>query len=313
MGGGRAGGLFRKRKILWRDKLRKQFLNWTNTFIDLLIYHQNTNNIFSKNLLHLFWIIPARSGVLAKRTQLRECIYLFAKKLLGVKKSTQNDFIYGGFGRISYQTKRYFIIIKYWFKILSAQNNKYIKMVYELMLRDIELLPRKVNWVSTVRHLLMTLDFYAVWLGQGMGNNDGFMSALKQRLTDNFVQNWRSRLEDSSRAVFYRSVASFHFQPYLEHNNVYKFSQALSKLRVSSHRLEIEAGRWVTPHSIPVKDRKCVVCQVLEDEWTWRLMCVGLGMFTVCRRLRMNHLPLIVWILVLLKKLLAEMYVHRAL
>ena len=78
----------------------------------------------------------------------------------------------------------------------------------------------------------MTLGFYDVWSCQGVGNYDGFMSALKQRLTDNFVQNWHSRLEDSSRAVVYRSIASFYFQPYLEHINVYKFSQALSKLRV---------------------------------------------------------------------------------
>ena len=205
----------------------------------------------------------------------------FCKKLLGVKKSTQNDFIYGEFGRISYQTKRFFIIIKYWFKILSAHNNKYIKVVYELMLRDIELLPRKVNWASLVRHLLMTLGFYDVWLGQGVGNYDEFMTALKQRLTDNFVQNWHSRLEDSSRAVFYRSIASFHFQPYLEHINVSKFSQALSKLRISSHRLEIEAGRWVRPHSIPVNDRKCAVCQVLEDEYHFVLEC---RMYTELRR-----------------------------
>ena len=127
------------------------------------------------------------------------------------------------------------------------------------MLRDIELLPRKVNWASLVRHLLMTLGFNDVWLGQGVGSYDGFISILKQRLTDNFVQNWHSRLEESSRAVFYRSIASFQFQPYLEHLTVNKFSQALSKIRVSSHRLEIEAGRWVRPHSTPINDRKCLV------------------------------------------------------
>ena len=32
-------------------------------------------------------------------------------------------------------------------------------------------------------------------------------------------------------------------QPYLEKVNICKFSRAFSKLRVSSHRLEIEAGR----------------------------------------------------------------------
>ena len=205
----------------------------------------------------------------------------FCKKLLGVKKSTQNDIIYGEFGRTTYQTKCFFIIIKYWFKILSAYNNKYIKIVYELLLRDIERLPGKVNWASLVRHLLMTLGFHDVWLSQGVGNYDGFMSVLKQRLTDNFVQNWHSRLEESSRAVMYRSIASFQFQPYLHHLNVTKFSQSLSRLRVSSHRLEIEAGRWVRPHSIPVNDRKCLLCQVLEDEFHFVLEC---QMYTELRR-----------------------------
>ena len=40
------------------------------------------------------------------------------KKFLGVETSTQNDFVYGELGRTSYSTKRYFMIIKYWFKIL---------------------------------------------------------------------------------------------------------------------------------------------------------------------------------------------------
>ena len=52
-------------------------------------------------------------------------------------------------------TKRYFIIIKYWFKILSAQENNYVKMVYKLMLNDLDRLPNKANWASLVRNLLM--------------------------------------------------------------------------------------------------------------------------------------------------------------
>ena len=45
----------------------------------------------------------------------------------------------------------------------------------------------------------MQLGFYNVWLNQGVGNYNEFMSLLKQRfkswLTDNFVQNWSSRLD----------------------------------------------------------------------------------------------------------------------
>ena len=87
-----------------------------------------------------------------------------------MKKTTQNDFIYGELSRTSYITKIYFIILKYWFKINLAVENKYIKIVYNLMLRNLERLPNKVNWASLVKHLLMTLGFYNVWLGQGLGN-----------------------------------------------------------------------------------------------------------------------------------------------
>ena len=106
------------------------------------------------------------------------------------------------------------------------------------MLLDINRLPNKVNWASLLRDLFMSLGFNNVWLQQGVGDFNGFMSVLKQRLTDNFVQNWSARLENSSRALFYRSFVSFRFQPYLEFINIQKFSQSFSKLRMSSHRLE---------------------------------------------------------------------------
>ena len=52
-----------------------------------------------------------------------------------------------------------------------------------------------------------------------------------------------------------------------------KISHALSKLRVSSHRLQIEAGRWVRPRRIPVNERKCTICQVVEDEFHFIIEC----------------------------------------
>ena len=57
---------------------------------------------------------------------------------MGVKKTTQNDFIYGELGRTNFLTRRYLLIIKYWFKILSAGENKYVKRIYRLMLNDID-------------------------------------------------------------------------------------------------------------------------------------------------------------------------------
>ena len=147
----------------------------------------------------------------------------FCKKLLGVKKTTQNDFVYGELGRTNYSTKRYINIIKYWLKILMAPVNKYVKLVYKMMVNDIEKMPNKTNWASLVRQLLMSLGFYEVWLAQGVANSNAFLSVFKQRINDIFMQNWRETLEESSRANFFKNVTQFKLQPYLENINVYKY------------------------------------------------------------------------------------------
>ena len=51
-----------------------------------------------------------------------------------MKQSTQNDFVYGELGRIDCQSRRYLAIIKYWFKVVSCDENRHIKQVYNMML-----------------------------------------------------------------------------------------------------------------------------------------------------------------------------------
>jgi hypothetical protein len=46
---------------------------------------------------------------------------------------------------------------------------------------------------------------------------------------------------------------------------------ALSRLRVSAHRLEIETGRWQKPLEIQYLDRKCLICKTLEDKFHFLL------------------------------------------
>ena len=46
----------------------------------------------------------------------------------------------------------------------------------------------------------------------------------------------------------------------------------MARLRVSSRRLEIEAGRWCKPYK-PVNERKCKLCNCLEDEFRFVIEC----------------------------------------
>jgi hypothetical protein len=197
----------------------------------------------------------------------------FCKSILNVKVTTQNDFIYGELGRINYQSRRLFQIIKYWIKILNGSRRKYTSAVYKMMLNDIEARPNKINWAALVRNTLYELGFNEIWLSQTVGDHVLFLSILKQRLCDTFIQNWNARLTDSSRAIFYRNFNTFGFKQYLNIINIPKYRYALTRLRVASHRLQIEVGRWHRPVSVPINERKCLYCQKLEDEFHFLFEC----------------------------------------
>ena len=49
----------------------------------------------------------------------------------------------------------------------------------------------------------------------------------------------------------------------------------MPKLRMSSHRLHIETGRWSKHRTTPLNERTCIYCNVIEDEFhfvlEWKL------------------------------------------
>ena len=100
------------------------------------------------------------------------------------------------------------------------------------------------------------------------------MNVFKVRVKDIFMQDWHSRLDNSSRARFYVSISNFEYKKYLDILNVERCRKSLCKLRVSLHRLEIETGRWTKPNKTPVDARECKMCNVLEDEYHFILECV---------------------------------------
>ena len=143
--------------------------------------------------------------------------------------------IYGELGRINYYTRRLFSIIKYWFKVISTKDRKYVKQIYCITLDDIASNPNVKTWASIVKNTLSNLGFYHVWASQGVSNVKIFLTFFKQRLRDNFIQNWEERLHASSRADFYKEITFFGFQTYLDKLSVRKSRIALTRLRLSSH------------------------------------------------------------------------------
>ena len=103
--------------------------------------------------------------------------------------------------------------------------------------------PTCTNWCSLLKQLLQSLGFLDTWEYQTVGNSKLFLMLVKQKISVQFIQNWKIRIDNSSRAYLYKHIKNFMCQPYLDAVNISKFRISLSQLRMSSHRLCIETGR----------------------------------------------------------------------
>ena len=89
---------------------------------------------------------------------------------------------------------------------------------------------------------------------------------------------------DSRRANLYKkNIANFKCQTYLKMCQIKKFYFSMSRLRLSGHRLCIETGKRAKPNPLPINDRKCSFCNLLEAEYHFVLECsLYRNLCTIC-------------------------------
>lgn len=106
--------------------------------------------------------------------------------------------------------------------------------------------------------------------------SDGNKIETKFRAT--FSDVWKSHLESQSKLDFYRTVGedlNAYPEDYLKSVKDFSHRSTLTKIRVSAHRLEIEAGRY---KQLDRKDRLCRICDEnqVEDESHFLVGCTAL-------------------------------------
>ena len=92
----------------------------------------------------------------------------FCKNVLGVKRSTQNDFIYGELERVPMKIIRYYRIVKYWLNIVHGKKSHYVNGLYHASLKQLDQ-NDKPSWARSVRMLIFNTGFGEVWYNQGVG------------------------------------------------------------------------------------------------------------------------------------------------
>ena len=95
-----------------------------------------------------------------------------------------------------------------------------------------------------------------------------FKRHCKEFVMKKFVNMWQQELTTQTKPIL-RTYSLFKNDFFIEHHlesiTDFRYRTAITKLRCSSHALEIERGRYQNP-KVPRDLRLCLVCQVVEDE-----------------------------------------------
>ena len=127
------------------------------------------------------------------------------------------------------------------------------------------------NWAYDVKLILENHGLSYIWDQQF--DIDIPFELIKQRIYDMYKQSWFSEINRSPKLKSYSLFKhNFEFENYLDSVNVTKYRYALTRFRVSSHKLAIETGRF---YNIPRDQRYCIYCSmnVIENEYHFLLCC----------------------------------------
>lgn len=208
------------------------------------------------------------------RQDIEKVHLLFCKRLLGASTNTSDLAVLGETGRLPLHVHYYVRCIKYWLRILNMSCDRIPKNCYS-MLYKLDQVERK-SWVSNIKEMLYKYGFGIVWLEQGVGNINKFISEFKQRVKDCARQEFFEKINNSSKLSSYCTYKSvLELEKYLTLTVSYKYKNAFCKLRCSTHNLNIETGR----HSnTPREERYCKYCESnniknIETEFHFIMEC----------------------------------------
>lgn len=193
----------------------------------------------------------------------------FIKSALGVKTSTATVMVYGETGRFPLTIETKINAVKYYVRLREMKNDSIVKQVF-FDLSNLHSLGFK-TWVSDLTNMLENYDI-------SYENDEDvccIISEFDKKIHESFVEDWQGQIQNESRNIFklYRTIKFQHSMEqylYLLYDNRYRV--ALSRLRCSSHALEIEKGRH---NKIERDNRICKQCSRnnIEDEIHFVLYC----------------------------------------
>ena len=202
----------------------------------------------------------------------------FLKYILNLPLSATNMAVHGELGQLPLHLLWRERILRYWNRLCSEEIPGLHQEVFHLSFWMHQ--TGKTTWVTKVKELFDKAGMSFAFTPNGCGRR-----IIEQVMTcyrDQFIQLWNSELsrqtskrgEAGNKLRTYRLFKSrFQLEGYLSQVKVAMYRTALTKLKVSCHRVQIELGRYHKPHSIPPEQRLCKLCNCIEDELHFLCVC----------------------------------------
>ena len=198
----------------------------------------------------------------------------FFKHILNLKKSTPSFMIYGELGIYPLEIDIKNRLISFWTKLVKNENENIASSMYLTIHSLNEQRKLKTKWLDNIKNMILANGYGNVWQTPYEISANWFKLSFKQKVKDQYIQNWNSLVEKSSSGLNYRIFKdTFEMNPYFMNLSNYK-CRILTAFRTRNHRLPIEIGRW---SSIPLNERTCRLCNNgIGDEYHYILSCNSL-------------------------------------
>jgi len=199
----------------------------------------------------------------------------FLKIILNVKKCTTSNMVYGELGCFPISLYAKSRMVTYWGRLISGPQNKLSYIMYKTMYELDKTGNMEFKWLNSVRSTLQNCGLNQVWESQSFPCIKWLKSSVMQTCKDQFIQNWYSKVYESSKCTNYRIFKdNFSFEKYLI-EVPQKYTTYMTKFRCRNSKLPVEIGCYA---GIERVNRICTICMSndIGDEFHYLFTCSAL-------------------------------------
>ena len=184
--------------------------------------------------------------------------------------------VYGELGRFPVHISVKLRMLSYWCSLLTNRETKLSKLMYNSLLDLFNRGEYCSAWIKSIKGLLDSCGLAGVWNSQSFVSVSWLKNKVKQVLQDQFIQKWRSELNNMSSCDTYVNFKEiFELEKYLiTLHDMDAARNAICKIRCNNSRIPKVVGRYI---SIPRAQRICQLCAHNEvkvgDEYHVLLEC----------------------------------------